>query len=214
MVAVRAVHLGRLVKLGTDARHRRVEQRADQVRVRQEIIGFPAAHADNHVDESLRGKQRRHQAADDDPRKEIRKGVNRLQHLLVAVRPQLIQKHRQNDGPRKSGYNIPEAHAEGIEKRPPECVLPEHRHKVLVDRVGPRAAEDARADLEILKGQRQAVHGHVAEQNQIRNARQQEKVDPFMLFDLLPQRFFGCFRRCHTLTFPLEVLFRPLVLSL
>ena len=101
--------------------------------------------------------------------------------------PQFVEQQRQNDRAGEAGNDVRQSHADGVEERRGEPLVLEHHREVIIPRIRPRTAQNALADLVVLEGDHQAVHRAVAEQQDERNARQQEKIHPAVFPDPLAQ---------------------------
>ena len=120
-------------------------------------------------------QQVQHDTGHEDPGQEVREGVNGLQHLLIARHVHFIDHDGQQDREREAEENTVERNDQRVAQRRQELRLAHHVFEV--SEVIPRAGGNALEDV-VLKGELNAVHGNVLEDDEIRDTGNQHQINP------------------------------------
>lgn len=189
--AARPVHLGRLVQRRVDAGEgRQIDDRAPADVLpnaggnvdEPEPAGFGHIRLRGHaekfqqlIDNPVPGEKVEQHPDDDDNRNKVRQIGDRLHEPLEQLVPQLVQQQRQNDRGGEPEQQIVETDQQRIADQPPKIEAVEKVDEMFEP--DPRTVPDAGSGAEILKGDLQAVHGAVIENNVIGDNRQHHQVE-------------------------------------
>ena len=110
-----------------------------------------------------------------------------LDQALITLAAQLIENQRQDDGEREAQYDAHQADFEGVPHDQLEFGQGEHPREML--QAHPRAAPDTKHRLVILKGNLNAIHGHIAEHKHQHHRRHQKQIQFPALRHPKPQAF-------------------------
>ena len=138
-------------------------------------------------------------------RDEVRRvddGLHRALELLIG---HLIEHQGQNDRQREGEDQRLKREQERVDDQTAEVVGIEELHEVLHQRLGPRAAHDAKASLEILEGDLYAVHRDVLEDEDDHEHGNQQQIEFPVIHDAAPEpaacrRLSGLRRGLHPIT--------------
>ena len=168
---------------------------------RQIVLGFAAEELDQVIQRAGVGrKQHVYQTAAYRPGDEVRQIADGLNGFFEAERAYFIQQQGKNNGQRKSKTDALHAHDNGVGYR----LLKRWQRKQILKilEANPFAGCDSLEDLEILKRDHHAAHGHIAENDIPNQYRKEQQIDLKMTPIELkaPFEFHSTLRILHTIT--------------
>lgn len=141
----------------------------------------------HRIDEAGAGREEHVQHAHQHHgRNEVRRVGGRLRELFQALFGGVVQQQRQNDRQGEPGQQAVEAQRQRILQKNAEAGRTEEVFKVLQS--NPRAALNAQIGVKILESDLNAVHGAVAENQQIRRGGQEKEIKEIIGLHLLEHR--------------------------
>ena len=157
----------------------------------QQIDSCPAEEGDDIVDQSRGQAELAQQAAHHHQRHKVRHVGYGLDGLFVPVFPHFVDHQRQQDGRGEAEEQQQQVQRQGVADDAPGINAREELAEVLQPH--PVAAQDALGRLVVFKGDGQAAHGHIVEQNVEDDDGQQHQID-IAVMPHAPEKA-GLFRR-------------------
>jgi hypothetical protein len=105
----------------------------------------------------------------------MRKGVYRLEKLLVMLGPEFIDEQSQDNGSGKLEDHTAKVDVNRFPKSPPECSVPKYIGKIF--KTYPGAIPNTKVCLEGLKGQGKPAHGQIGKNQIPYKTGEQEGID-------------------------------------
>ena len=168
----------------------------------------------NGIDYTVRGTEIADQAAHHHHGYEVRHVADGLHQLFGALEVHLVEHQREDDRRRECKQDGIQIQQQRVADDAPAIFKLKKLDKVIQSH--PRAVLNSTEDVELLKGNDHLGHGHVLEKDVIRQHRNHEHINPFVLDEFpeqpLPERLFSLSWHHGLRVVDLHVIFPPVVM--